>query len=127
MSAWTPRLCSVPSKISTRSLSFPLLSMESAGNHLKECVLNVCDQTKAFQVNGVLAAQPRLRAMGIALLHLVRVAEHRISSTNSPASRCQESLQAKEGKAREAQKQPRTRLCPKLRQYLVQAILICPS
>lgn len=30
---------------------FPFFSMESAGNHLKACVLNVCDQTEAFQVN----------------------------------------------------------------------------
>lgn len=124
MSAWTPRLCLVLSKISTGSLSFPLLSMESAGNHLKERVLNVCDQTKAFQVNWALATQSRLRAMGIALLHLVK--ERHISSTNSPASHCQESLQAKEGKEREAQKKPCTCLRPTLWQYLVPVILICP-
>lgn len=80
----------------------------------------------AFQVNSTLATQSRLRVMGIALLHLVRAEERHISSTNSPASHCQESLQAKEGKEREAQKKPCTCLRPTLRQYLVQAILICP-
>lgn len=58
----------------------------------------MCDQTRAFQVNCALAMESRLRAMGIALLHLVRVQEHSISSANSSTSRCQEYLQAKERK-----------------------------
>lgn len=126
MSAWTPRLCSVLSKVSTGSLSLPLLSMESTGNHLKDHVLTACDQSEAFQVNWALATQSRLGAMGIALLHLVSVQEHRISSTNSSAPHCQESLQAKESEEGGAHKKPGTCLCPVSWQYLVWCILNHP-
>lgn len=83
-------------------------------------MLNVCDQTRAFQVNCALATESRLRAMGIALLHLVRVQEHSISSANSSTSRCQEYLQAKERKERLTRLQECTR--PMARRYLVQSI-----